>query len=80
MLVKKIHVPNATKRQIEKFTHDVAALKHSRHENVVLFMGVCSKPPDLAVVTRYDCTGGVTPYHTSLVHGCDIIMNMSPCH
>ena len=54
VLVRLFNVPNATEQQIRKFTHDVAALKHSRHENVILFMGVCSRPPHLAVVTRWE--------------------------
>ena len=53
VLVQLFNVPNATEQQIRKFTHDVAALKHSRHENVILFMGICSRPPHLAVVTRW---------------------------
>lgn len=30
----------------------VAMLKNTRHENLLLFMGACMKPPHLAIVTR----------------------------
>ena len=36
--------------QVTAFKHEVATLKKTRHENVVLFMGACMKP--LAIVTR----------------------------
>lgn len=51
VMIKKFPVPNATSQQVERFITDVAALKHCRHENVLLFMGICSQPPDLAVIT-----------------------------
>jgi len=31
---------------------EVATLKKTRHENLVLFMGACMTPPKLAIVTR----------------------------
>ena len=37
--------------QLLAFKQEVATLKKTRHENVVLFMGACMKP--MAIVTRY---------------------------
>lgn len=34
------------------FKREVATLPKLRHENLVLFMGACTKPPDLAIVTQ----------------------------
>lgn len=31
----------------------LALLRKTRHENLVLFMGACMKPPRLAIVTRW---------------------------
>ena len=30
----------------------IAMLRKTRHENLVLFMGACMKPPKLAIITR----------------------------
>ncbi|VEL17182.1 unnamed protein product [Protopolystoma xenopodis] len=38
--------------RVEAFKHEVAVLHKTRHENLVLFMGACMKPPDLAIVTQ----------------------------
>ncbi|KAK3084281.1 hypothetical protein FSP39_010965 [Pinctada imbricata] len=42
--------------QISAFKLEVAMLKNTRHENLLLFMGACMKPPHLAIVTSY-CSG-----------------------
>lgn len=41
---------------IEAFRSEVATFRKTRHENLVLFMGACMKPPHLAIVTSY-CKG-----------------------
>ena len=38
--------------QLQVFKLEVAMLRKTRHENLVLFMGACMKPPHLAIVTR----------------------------
>lgn len=50
---------------IEAFRAEVAVFRKTRHENLVLFMGACMKPPHLAIVTSY-CKG--QPLYTHL-HG-----------
>ena len=36
---------------LESFQEDVAIYRRTRHENLVLFMGACMDPPNLAIVT-----------------------------
>ncbi|XP_055375459.1 kinase suppressor of Ras 2 [Condylostylus longicornis] len=43
-------------RTLEAFKLEVANFKKTRHENLVLFMGACMKPPYLAIVTSL-CKG-----------------------
>lgn len=43
----------STKEDVEEFLKEVSVLSMIRHENVVLFMGACLEPPNLAVITRY---------------------------
>ncbi|KAF2358885.1 Serine-threonine/tyrosine-protein kinase catalytic domain [Trinorchestia longiramus] len=50
-----------TRQQINRLVNDLALI---RHENVVLFMGACVTPPNLAVVTGL--RRGVSLYHHSL--------------
>ncbi|XP_002159189.2 kinase suppressor of Ras 2 [Hydra vulgaris] len=42
---------HATSEEIEQFNNEVSLLGLIRHENVVLFMGACIEPPNLAVIT-----------------------------
>lgn len=41
----------STKEDVEEFLNEVSVLSMIRHENVVLFMGACLEPPNLAVIT-----------------------------
>lgn len=43
--------------RLEAFKREVALLHKTRHENLVLFMGACMKPPDLAIVTQLSQVG-----------------------
>ena len=42
-----------SKRYLDEFKREVAELKKTRHNNLILFMGVCLEPPRLAIVTSY---------------------------
>ncbi|XP_076341021.1 kinase suppressor of Ras 2-like isoform X1 [Tachypleus tridentatus] len=44
------------KKTLETFKQEVANFRKTRHENLVLFMGACMKPPRLAIVTSL-CKG-----------------------
>lgn len=39
-------------QDVDEFLKEVSVLSMIRHENVVLFMGACLEPPNLAVITR----------------------------
>jgi len=41
---------------LEQFKRDVATFRKTRHENLVLFMGACVCPPQLAIITSF-CKG-----------------------
>ncbi|TPP63017.1 Kinase suppressor of Ras 2 [Fasciola gigantica] len=56
--------------RLEAFKREVALLHKTRHENLVLFMGACMKPPDLAIVTQL--SQGETLYHQ--LHYRDTVM------
>jgi len=50
---------------LEAFRLDVATFRKTRHENLVLFMGACMKPPHLAIVTSL-CKGNTLYTHLHL--------------
>ena len=52
--IKKIPINPALDldAQLLAFKQEIATLKKTRHDNIVLFMGACMKPPELAIVTR----------------------------
>lgn len=43
--------------RMETFKRELALFHKTRHENLVLFMGACMKPPDLAIVTQLSQVG-----------------------
>ena len=50
---------------LEAFRLDVATFRKTRHENLILFMGACMKPPRLAIVTSL-CKGNTLYTHLHL--------------
>lgn len=42
-----------TVENIEDFCNEISILSRIRHPNVILFLGACTKPPRLSVVTEY---------------------------
>ncbi|KAK4336737.1 hypothetical protein RND71_044137 [Anisodus tanguticus] len=63
--IKMFNMANGldNKEALEAFRSEIATLRKTRHENLVLFMGSCMKPPHLAIVTSY-CQG--LPLYTHL--------------
>lgn len=47
-------------KTLEQFKNEVSIFRKTRHENVILFMGACMKPPRLAIVTSL--SKGLTLY------------------
>ncbi|XP_054257932.1 kinase suppressor of Ras 2 isoform X1 [Macrosteles quadrilineatus] len=60
-------------KTFEAFKLEVAIFRKTRHENVVLFMGACMKPPRLAIVTSM-CKGMTLYTH---IHLCKDKFNMN---
>lgn len=52
-------------QSLEAFRLDVATFRKTRHENLVLFMGACMKPPHLAIITSL-CKGNTLYTHLHL--------------
>ncbi|KAL8610234.1 hypothetical protein ACOMHN_038929 [Nucella lapillus] len=53
--VKKLNVSDPTPAQMQAFKNEVGVLRKTRHYNILLFMGLVSKP-HLAIVTQW-CDG-----------------------
>ncbi|KAJ4976744.1 hypothetical protein NE237_001850 [Protea cynaroides] len=53
-----------TTENMEDFCNEISILSRLRHPNVILFLGVCTKPPHLSMVTEYMEWGSL--YH--LIH------------
>ncbi|XP_057665960.1 kinase suppressor of Ras 2 isoform X2 [Diorhabda carinulata] len=47
-------------KTLEQFKNEVSTFRKTRHENLILFMGACMKPPKLAIVTSL--SKGLTLY------------------
>jgi kinase suppressor of Ras 2 len=56
--MKQLNLSNGLddRKVIEAFQKEVAMFRKTRHENLVLFMGACMKPPHLAIITSF-CKG-----------------------
>ncbi|CAB3227301.1 unnamed protein product [Arctia plantaginis] len=65
--VKVLHVHSLSDDcvPLDTFKHEVATFRKTRHENLVLFMGACMKPPRLAIVTSL-CKGMTLYTHIHL--------------
>ncbi|XP_075584752.1 kinase suppressor of ras [Dermatophagoides farinae] len=55
------------KKAFETFKQEVAIFRKTRHDNLVLFMGACMKPPHLAIVTSF-CKGLTLHTHIHVRH------------
>lgn len=50
--VKKIFNPNVTTEMMEEFNNEIDMLNRLRHPNIVMLMGVCSKPNNISIITE----------------------------
>jgi serine/threonine protein kinase len=55
--IKKLHQQNM--EDLEEFKKEIQFLTHLRHPNIVLFMGACTQPGKLAIVTEFLPRGDV---------------------
>ncbi|KAB2094926.1 hypothetical protein ES319_A01G000600v1 [Gossypium barbadense] len=59
----KVLKPERVDADIQKdFAQEVFIMRKVRHKNVVLFIGACTKPPTLCIVTEFMCGGSVYDY------------------
>ncbi|OZJ02338.1 hypothetical protein BZG36_04593 [Bifiguratus adelaidae] len=47
--IKILKLADPTEEQINTWRNEVEILRHTRHERILLFMGVCAQPPKLAL-------------------------------
>lgn len=60
--IKTLNVKDPTPAQLQAFKNEVAVLRKTRHVNVLLFMGCCSKPQQISIVTQW-CEGSSLYQH-----------------
>lgn len=60
--VKMFNMDQDDMKIMEAFRSEVATFRKTRHDNLVLFMGACMKPPHLAIVTSL-CKGSTLYTH-----------------
>ncbi|CAI4226835.1 unnamed protein product [Auanema sp. JU1783] len=63
--IKQLNVGEPTVQQLQAFKNEVALLRKTRHQNVLLFMGFV-KPPNLAIVTQW-CEGSSLYKHIHVI-------------
>ncbi|XP_057207467.1 kinase suppressor of Ras 1 isoform X2 [Triplophysa rosa] len=54
--VRLLEIDGNNQEHLKLFKKEVMNYRQTRHENVVLFMGACMNPPDLAIITSF-CKG-----------------------
>ncbi|KAJ0409312.1 hypothetical protein ATCC90586_007590 [Pythium insidiosum] len=55
--IKKLHISSVPKNTLAEFEKECTIMKGLHHPNIVLFMGSCSKPPSLLLVTELLANG-----------------------
>lgn len=55
MLIYTFNKTATTEEDMSQFRKEIAQFTKIRHENIMLFMGACIEPNNLAVITRYVC-------------------------
>lgn len=63
--LKKLRVAKPTQAQLQEFKNEISVLRKTRHVNIILFMGVISKPC-ITIVTQW-CEGSSLHRHLHVV-------------
>ncbi|XP_024526089.1 serine/threonine-protein kinase STY8 isoform X2 [Selaginella moellendorffii] len=58
----KVIKPETWTEHLQEFVHEIAIMRKVRHKNIVQFIGACTTPPDLCIVTEYMSGGTVHDY------------------
>lgn len=51
--IKKLMNQKMTREALQQFRAEVQAMVNLRHPNILLFMGACSEPPNMSIVTEF---------------------------
>jgi serine/threonine protein kinase len=51
--LKVIFDPNVTEDLLSEFNNEIKMLYLLRHPNIILLLGICTKPQKLAIITEY---------------------------
>ncbi|XP_024380362.1 probable serine/threonine-protein kinase SIS8 isoform X2 [Physcomitrium patens] len=57
--IKVMLEQDLTDENMQDFCNEISLLSRLRHPNVILFLGACTKPPHLSMVTEYMHTGSL---------------------
>lgn len=57
--IKLMLEQDLTVENMQDFCNEISLLSRLRHPNVILFLGACTKPPHLSMVTEYMHTGSL---------------------
>ena len=66
---------------LQEFRAEVGIMKRLKHPNVVLFMGACTQPPNLSIITQFVPRGSLfrllhrhaLPFLHDLFADCDVL-------
>jgi len=59
--IKKIFDPVITPELKEELNNEISMLSSLKHPNIVLLMGIVTRPPNLCIITEYLANGSL--YH-----------------
>eukprot|EP01103_Thecamoeba_quadrilineata_P019393 TRINITY_DN7832_c0_g1_i1.p1 TRINITY_DN7832_c0_g1~~TRINITY_DN7832_c0_g1_i1.p1 ORF type:complete len:433 (+),score=67.34 TRINITY_DN7832_c0_g1_i1:37-1335(+) len=92
--VKLLNLPNLSPTELTDFENEVSIMKDIHHPNVILFMGACTQPGNLMIITEFAGLGSVEDLiyrpkvpltwdqHLTIVRetalGCNWLHNLSP--
>lgn len=57
--VKKLYDPKPSPKMVSLFRQEVAILAQLRHPSIVLWMGACTVPPNMAIITEFMSGGSL---------------------
>ncbi len=59
LAVKIIFDPKITDELLEEFNNEIKMLSYLRHPNIILLIGICTNPKNLAIMTEYIEQGSI---------------------
>jgi serine/threonine protein kinase len=70
--IKKLKLKDVAKQAelLEDLKREIAILSNLRHPNMVLYIGACTKPPNVCIITEWCDRGSLN----AALHGVDCIL------